>query len=377
VLSITPIRLPQIALLLASLGALGLSACAKTPEHGIMTMHLPTPTETSREKKSKFYATPAPGTEPKVAASPAPTLPVKTDPNKWVRPEPSPAPSISPWNPFPIYTPTPPVVVPVKPPATSDLLNEIFTRRFAQAFGVYDRGSLEHADKIPLLGEGYLKIFQDRDRGYGTLDLISVIVAAAKEIHRDIPATEAVQVGDVASKMGGRLGRHGSHQNGLDADIAYFKKDHRVMNVARSSAGETGFDEKFVDRRGNVIPNFDIEANWRFIQILVATKQVDRIFADQHIKREFCRYAVAKGMREEWKETLRKIRHWKNHQDHMHVRVTCPPNSPMCKPIPTIPEGDGCDFLLLERSNRPGILRMEGELLPPNEGDVTVDEHGC
>jgi penicillin-insensitive murein endopeptidase len=275
-------------------------------------------------------------------------------------------------------------VNPVDPDPTSPAIDvstnllTIFTRNFAQSFGVYDDGHLEKPDSMPLLGQGFLKIFQERNRGYGSLDLLSVVQSAAKEIHRDIPAAEALQIGDITAKAGGPLGGHGSHQNGLDVDLVYFKKDHRVMPTTGSTPGATGFDEDFVDAKGNVVPNFDIDANWAFIQVLVATNRIDRIFADQHIKREFCRYAVAKGLRQEWSETLRKLRHWPNHQDHMHVRLTCPPNSKKCKPIPAIPAGDGCDNLLDRAgSDGGGFLRMEGELRTPLDLGQTLDEHGC
>ncbi len=387
-------RFPRTLSTLALLGVLGLSSCAKTPDAGVMLDHLPTPAKAEEAKSSKkIYATPVP-TEPDPTVTPGPlatpepkppTPPVKKPPtNPPVGPpvRPTPRPSAVPTKkiptPTPLVTPVAPVTPGKKLEVPPDLLT-IYTRAFAQAFGVYDDGHLVMADKIPLAGQGYLKVFQDRDRGYGSLDLVTIILAAAKEIHREIPATEVVQIGDIAAKRGGQLGGHGSHQNGLDADIVYFKKNHRVMPTSGSSRGETGFDEKFVDRNGAVTANFDIDANWKFIQILATTNRIDRIFADQHIKREFCRYAVAKGMREEWKETLRKLRHWPNHQDHMHVRLTCPPNSGKCKPIPPIPDGDGCDSLLDRSGNGGGgiILRMEGELPGFDEHGESPNEHGC
>ena len=379
-----------------------------------MLDHLPTPVKTV-DGKRKIYATPVPTeseSEPESIPSPKPPtwplpLPSPTaTPGPWSIPSWSfPMPSTQPPSPRPPVKPTttwPPATKPSPAPSPKPIgtgsntpttpstnsnshgevsistdLFTIFTRAYGQAFGVYDDGHLEQPDSIPPLGQGFLKIFQDRNRGYGSLDLLSVIQAAAKEIHRDIPAAEVLQIGDVAAKTGGQLGGHASHQNGLDADIVYFKKDHRVMPTTGSSPGATGFDVDFVDRKGGITSNFDIDANWRFIQILSSTNRIDRIFADQTIKREFCRYAVAKGMRGEWKETLRKIRHWPNHQDHMHVRLTCPPNSKKCEDIPAIPEGDGCDNLLDRTGSSGGaIIRMDAELLLPNEHGSAAD-HGC
>ena len=404
-------RVFRIVRALAVFGVLGLSACAKRPATGIMIRDVPGANAAAAADGKKIYATPDPSVE---TSDPEPTTPATNpspapseapDPFKWIRPNPVTSPT--PWNPFPNWpfpspkpsarpvtppSPVPPTskwpspkvgpkVEPTKPTTTSNDRTEIevptellkfFTRSFGQAFGVYDNGRLERPDLLPNAGEGFLKVFQDRNRGYGSLDLISLIEASAKEIHRDLPATEVVQIGDIASRNGGRLGGHGSHQNGLDADIVYFKRDHRPMRASGSEKNPTGFDEDFVDKQGELTANFDIDANWRFIQLLVGTGHVDRIFADSHIKKAFCEYAVAKGMREAWRETLRKLRHWPNHQDHLHVRLTCPANSRKCKPIPPIPAGDGC-APLLDRGR--GIIRMDGFL--DFESEPVADEHGC
>lgn len=421
-------RISRIAPVLAVACALGLSACSQNPQNGMMLDHAPTGSD---ENGKKVYAIPTPDASPAPARTPPPATvgPVLRPPNPFpsygpfdpwypypgMRPSatpiappspkptaPNPSPDKKPWwwptakpsarpSAAPSAKPNPPSVTvkpvapvaPVKPnpPAAAagrievpTNLFAIFTQAFAQAIGVYDNGRLVNPDALPLDGQGFLKIFRERKRNFGSLDLISVIEAAAKELHRDIPATEVVQIGDISDKDGGRLGGHGSHQNGLDADVVYFRKDHRVMPITGSSPGSTGFDEDFVDRKGALVANFDVDANWRMIQILVSTGRIDRIFADQHIKKAFCEYAVAKGMREEWGETLRKLRHWPNHQDHMHVRLTCPPNSKQCRPIAAIPAGDGCAPLL---GGRNGVIRTDGELLDPNDHGAVADEHGC
>ncbi len=345
---------------------------------------LPPPTQPKVEPKKEPPKTePQPKTEPK-----------KEPTTVWPKKEPVKEP-VTPTQPV---TPTKPVtpVVPAKPEKKEEPKKEesnrydllkIMTRAYAQAVGVYDRGSLTRADLLPNSGDGYLKIFQERQRGFGSLDLITLIIEASREIRRDFPAVERVQIGDLSDKNGGKLGGHGSHQNGLDADLAYFRKDRVEMPPTGSKPGSTGFGAGFV-QKGQVLPTFDTEANWRFIQMLDHTGRLDRIFVDQRIKKEFCKLAVAKGMRDDWKETLRKLRHWPNHADHMHVRITCPKNSKGCKPIPAIPAGDGCDALL----DRGGIVRTSGgfylnaedqrrnEAMGEDALDVpepAIEEHGC
>lgn len=148
------------------------------------------------------------------------------------------------------------------------------------------------------------------------------------------------------------------------------------MDPSSQKANLTGFDEDFVDSRGEVTENFDTDANWKLIQLLVGTGRIDRIFIDKHIKKRFCSYAVERGMREEWSETLRKLRHWPNHQDHLHIRITCPEFSKDCKSIAAIPAGDGCDRLLDPRGSRAGGFSGMSNLfeLAP---EPALDEHGC
>ncbi len=61
-----------------------------------------------------------------------------------------------------------------------------------------------------------------------------------------------------------------------------------------------------------------------------------RIFASPAIKKELCATA---GTDRAW---LRKIRPWYGHDDHMHVRLACPPGISGCVDQALPPPGDGC-----------------------------------
>ena len=53
-----------------------------------------------------------------------------------------------------------------------------------------------------------------------------------------------------------------------------------------------------------------------------------RIFVNAAIKKAMCREA---GADRAW---LVKVRPWWGHDEHFHVRIACPPDSPQCKPQP-------------------------------------------
>ncbi|MGE3973737.1 MAG: penicillin-insensitive murein endopeptidase [Bdellovibrionales bacterium] len=227
------------------------------------------------------------------------------------------------------------------PPADPGKLPEDMPKdSLPQAVGFYASGSLINSYNLPLDGFGFIKVFRTRDRGYVTDLLYWVLTEAAAELKEGYPDSERVQIGDTSDSNGGQLSRHASHQNGLDADLAYYRVNRREMNPE----GFGGFDEVFV-KTGKITPNFDVVRNYHFIDALVATGQVGRIFTDSVIKEALCRYAaqLPKGaMASRSTETLRRLRPITNHQDHMHVRVKCPSTSPNCQTQEEPPAGSGC-----------------------------------
>ncbi len=207
-----------------------------------------------------------------------------------------------------------------------------------QAIGFYNNGALVHASELANPeGNGWLKIVRGRGRRYGSTELLDLLTGAAAEIHANFPAGERLQIADIAQEQGGRISGHDSHQNGLDADIIYFRMNHQEQDPSDDS----GLHEIFV-AKGKVTPNFDLERNWRLVQKLAASNQVNRIFMDPVIKLALCDYAKSIHEFSEDSDALRRIRPLVNHQNHMHVRINCPANSPKCTVQEDPPLGSGC-----------------------------------
>ncbi|HYU16493.1 MAG TPA: penicillin-insensitive murein endopeptidase, partial [Candidatus Acidoferrum sp.] len=120
---------------------------------------------------------------------------------------------------------------------------------------------------------------------------------------------------------------HASHQTGLDADIWYV-----------NGAGKSWPPKKveMVDlERQKTTASFDRRVA-RVLALAAADPHVDRIFVNPVIKRELCAGA---GKARGW---LHKVRPWFLHHEHFHVRLTCPADSPDCRPQEPIADGDGC-----------------------------------
>jgi len=219
-----------------------------------------------------------------------------------------------------------------------------------QATGSYNKGRLKNASQLKPSGPGYILLFPERDRAYGTEELVTTVETVAASMAQSFPDGERLQVGDLSARLGGYVSGHGSHQNGLDVDFSYFRMNHQeqdfddvpgleLLNLLSGEIRFWGFDEEFVIE-GKLSSNFDLQRNWEFFKMLVATTRINRMFVDPVIKASLCSYSQTQGDFNE--ETLRHLRPWPNHGDHSHVRLLCPEASKNCVPQAEIEPGSGC-----------------------------------
>ena len=208
-----------------------------------------------------------------------------------------------------------------------------------QAIRYYSDGSLKNPTEVSLKTASYYRLFPQRKRQYGTDQLVTLIEIVSKELRAQFPEGERLGVGDLSAKRGGKISRHNSHQNGLDVDLNYLKYNYEEQ-VAGSS---DSFEESFIDG-DQISSNFDLERNWALLNLLHEHGDIGRIFVDSVIKKELCaQYRDKKNHKRV--EILRRLRIWPHHDNHLHVRLKCPPSAKLCRPQPEPPSGDGCDDL--------------------------------
>lgn len=215
----------------------------------------------------------------------------------------------------------------------------------SQAIGFYSDGRLLDGVQLPNESFAHLKIFRLRYRAHATASLVNTILNASKIFREKFPSGDRVQIGDMSSELGGQLSRHTSHQNGLDADIAYLQTNHRERNP--DVWGNSGFGEVFVSG-GKVTANFDTIRNWHLLKEMILQKNVARIFVDPNIKRTFCdvnKTIDPKASLEVRTEVLRRLRPYANHDDHFHMRIDCPLRDGRCISQEAPPTGSGCSAI--------------------------------
>jgi len=239
-----------------------------------------------------------------------------------------------------VETPTKPITPPIKPEApvksetpaksgeSSSTLKK-YLDKFSQAFGTPNAGRLQNPVNIYKFqldsqNPGF-KISNPKEQNYfGTSEMLSMIARIGKFSIEKVGYV--LSINDISDKNGGRLAPHNSHQNGLDADIAYyfddpeFRQKGNFVNVVKTSRAKRSW-----------MP----AKQWELFKDLVSTNMVDRIFTDQYIKTDLCQSARRNselGSGQSLPEaTLKVMKHERGHANHFHLRLKCSKAQPRCQ----------------------------------------------
>lgn len=206
----------------------------------------------------------------------------------------------------------------------------------ARAIGDTSAGCISGARTLPTEGDGYVVMHLERDRYYGHPSLIESIKALGR---RAAQGLGMMHVGDLGMPRGGPMPfGHRSHQTGLDADVWF---DLSPTLHLRANSSRSNVSAYSLLSRASEGLNYQLwsDSHAQMLKTAASQPSVDRIFVNARIKQELCRTTTGD------RSWLRKIRPWYHHEDHFHMRLTCPPDSPSCKRQDPIPMGDGCDEL--------------------------------
>ena len=210
------------------------------------------------------------------------------------------------------------------------------THEAPRAIGQTNNGCLAGAAPLPLEGRGYMVMHLERHRHYGHPSLVRAIQTLGEQAAQR--TLGVLQIGDLGQPRGGPMPfGHRSHQTGLDADI-WFNLDPSVYGRADAQRANISAPSLLTPSKQSLDHLLWSERHITLMELAARIPEVDRIFVNPYIKQELCRRS--KGS---W---LRKIRPWYGHDDHFHMRLVCPSNSPDCQPQEAIPSGDGCDASL-------------------------------
>jgi LysM repeat protein/murein endopeptidase len=195
----------------------------------------------------------------------------------------------------------------------------------SEAVGPTNRGRLENGVRLPP-HRGY--VIRTPARTYGTEETARWIVGAFDGVNAKFKHTKVVRIHDISDRNGGKLRDHKSHQNGRDADISYYQDE----------CGRSGC--KFDEFRSS---HLDVARQWALLEYWLRNGQVEMIFIDYRLQAKLYKYArrrgATKAQLDRWIQYPRGkyepdgvIRHFPNHEDHLHVRFVCPYSDLKCRP---------------------------------------------
>lgn len=202
----------------------------------------------------------------------------------------------------------------------------------AEVFGSYTRGCIAGAQQLSLDAPRWQVLHPSRNRAWGHPKLIKVVGEIADGVASD--GHRGLLIGDLGQPRGGPSpSDHNSHQVGLDVDIWLTPMPARKLDPDELDNYEP---PSMVD-----LNPLSINARFgdaQFSMLMHAAKQpeVERIFVSPPIKRALCQRASGD------RDWLQKVRPWRGHMSHMHVRIACPIDSDDCKAQEAPPDGDGC-----------------------------------
>jgi penicillin-insensitive murein endopeptidase len=205
----------------------------------------------------------------------------------------------------------------------------------AMAIGYYPRGCLQGGVELPVDGPNWQVMRLSRNRNWGHPELVKFLERFAP-LAAKATGWKGILIGDMAQPRGGPLPfGHLSHQIGLDVDIWFMPMpNHELSKKEREdiSASNLVAADKL-----HVNPQTWTPSDVAFIKTAAEQPEVERVLVNAAIKKELCR--VDDKKHDGW---MSKVRPWYGHDDHIHVRLKCPADSPNCRKQPPVPAGDGC-----------------------------------
>lgn len=196
---------------------------------------------------------------------------------------------------------------------------------WSRSVGMPSHGKLVHGRRLSA-HPGY--VIRDRARAWGTDETVNALLRAFDALRERDPRAPRIEVHDISFEHGGRISDHKSHESGRDVDLALFRKGcTRVCDFRR-----IGPDA------------LDAERQWALLRQLIERDQVEAVFLDYRLQEPLYRQARAEGATAEqlqrWFQypngpahPLGIVRHFRKHDDHLHVRFACHASDPECRSV--------------------------------------------
>lgn len=242
--------------------------------------------------------------------------------------------------------------------------------------------TLGHLVSGARLGDApYLRVvptYASGDVRWGLGALVGMIDRAARRVRHQYPDA-VLSVGHLSRQGGGNLDRHASHESGRDADVAFFTKN---------AQGKLVFADHFVPFRADgTAPTwpgaiFDDAKNWALVAALLddPATHVSHIFVAAPLRARLLAYADRLGapaaLRVRAAITMVQPHGSLPHDDHFHVRISCPAGMAGCIENPAasrVARRPHASHAAASRSPAPAARTTAAAAPPPPRHTASVD----
>lgn len=176
--------------------------------------------------------------------------------------------------------------------------------------GFVDSGRLINGQRFPEGDPAWTVV--SPEKSYATRETIDYLVTAIHAVKAQYPDSPPLRVNQISGPEGGWLRPHKSHQNGRDADIAFY---YPTADVVRARERE-----RYID----------VTRSWAFIKAVVTLTDVQMVLVDKRVQKVLYDHALKAGEDKAWLDSLFHagadsiIKHARRHRDHFHVRFFNP-----------------------------------------------------
>jgi penicillin-insensitive murein endopeptidase len=197
------------------------------------------------------------------------------------------------------------------------------------SIGKPSRGYLLDGARIPNSGDGFTtrEVWIRRGARYGTDELVELVTGVARRMHARFKDVRIV-VGDMSTRGGaGGDSFHRSHQSGRDADVAFYVTDIHGKPVPSTEYVAFDGDGRAKDGRPLL---FDDERNWLLVESWARDRRagLSHIFVSWPLRERLLKYARSRPKFAPYvlpaTALLKQPEKGEAHDDHFHVRITCP-----------------------------------------------------
>lgn len=196
------------------------------------------------------------------------------------------------------------------------------------SLGTVTAGALADAAELPIESTEVrvLDLVAQRNTRFTTHEMRDLLVCAAKEVAKVHPG-RVLQLGNLSRLGGGPLPWSVSHNNGRDADLAFYALDDQGKPAKSDRLYH--FDRRLRSTDSEKPLSFDVAANWTFVKALLTCKgpDIQYLFIAQWLKQPMLVHAQKHKEDKELVARAAAILHQPKkalaHNDHLHLRIGC------------------------------------------------------